>query len=41
MDRKLSAILAAETDERQVYQVLDEEIRRTLTALSQNNRLTG
>jgi hypothetical protein len=27
---RIAPILAAETDERQVYQTLDEEIRRTL-----------
>jgi hypothetical protein len=33
-------ILAAETDERQAYQILDEEIRRTLgSLLSENLRL--
>ena len=36
---RVAAILAAETNERQVYQILDEEIRRTLGALSQNLRL--
>ena len=35
---RVCAILAAETDERQVYLILDEEIRQTLTNLSQNLR---
>jgi hypothetical protein len=36
---RIAPILAAETDERQVYQTLDEEIRRTLGSLSENLRL--
>jgi hypothetical protein len=36
---RIAPILAAETDEREVYQLLDEEIRRTLGSLSQNLRL--
>jgi hypothetical protein len=32
--RRVAPILAAETDEREVYKILDEEIRRTLGALS-------
>ena len=37
---RIAPILAAETDERQVYQILDEEIRRTLgSLLSENLRL--
>jgi hypothetical protein len=38
---RVSAILAAESDERRVYDLLDDEIRQTLTALSQNLRLTS
>ena len=36
---RVAPILAAETDERQVYQILYEEIRRTLSYLSQDLRL--
>ena len=37
---RIAPILAAETDERQAYQILDEEIRRTLgSLLSENLRL--
>jgi hypothetical protein len=36
---RIAPILAAETDEHQVYQILDEEIRRTLGSLSENLRL--
>jgi hypothetical protein len=37
---RVAAIIAAESDVRQVYQILDEEIRQTLTSLSQNLRVS-
>jgi len=37
---RIAPILTAETDERQVHQILDEEIRRTLGSLSQNLRVS-
>ena len=37
---RVAAIIAAESDVRQVYQIRDEEIRQTLASLSQNLRVS-